>query len=94
MPDTRKIEIGLKMRDAKLMNAMIYSSKAWSKISDSEQVDMALLLSLAEGNSKTIRAFVFLEFGVLKVRHLIMIRRLMYHHHLATRPNHELIFSL
>ena len=96
MPDTRKIEIGLKMRDAKLMNGMIYSSEAWSKISDSElvrleQVDMALLLSLAEGHSKTSRAFLLLEFGVLKVRHLIMIRRLMYHHYLVTRPNHELI---
>ena len=96
MPDTRKIEIGLKLRDAKLMNGMIYSSEAWSKISDAEmvrleQVDMALLLSLAEGHSKTSRAFVLLEFGVQKVRHIIMIRRLMYHHHLVTRPNDELI---
>ena len=34
MPNSRKIEIGLKMRDAKLLNGMIYSSEAWSKISD------------------------------------------------------------
>ena len=86
----------MKMRDAKLMNGMIYSSESWSKISESEmvrleQVDIAMLLSLAEGHSKTSRAFVILEFGVLKVRHLIMVRRLMYHHHLVTRPNHELI---
>ena len=75
---------------------MIYSTESWSKISDKEltrleQVDMALLLSLAEGHTKTRRAFVLLEFGVLKVRHLSMIRRFMYHHHLVTRPNHELI---
>ena len=50
----RKVEIGLKLRDAKLINGMIYSTESWSKISDKEltrleQVDMALLLSLAEG---------------------------------------------
>ena len=63
MPDPLKIEIGLKMRDAKLINGMIFSSEAWSRISEwelvrLEQVDMALLLSLAEGHSKTSRAFV------------------------------------
>ena len=96
MPNSRKIEIGLKMREAKLLNGMIYSSEAWSKISDSElvrleQVDFSLLRSLADRHSKTSKAFVLLEFGVLKVRHLIMIRRLMYHHHLVTRSNQELI---
>jgi hypothetical protein len=96
MPDSRKVEIGLRMREAKLINGMIYSTEAWSKISDSElvrleQVDMSLLRSLTEGHSQTSKAFVLLEFGVLKIRHLIMIRRLMYHHHLITRSDQELI---
>jgi len=52
---------------------MIYSTEAWSKIFDSElvrleQVDMSLLRSLTEGHSKTSKAFVLLEFGVLKVK--------------------------
>ena len=38
MPDTRKVEIGLRMRVAKLINGMIYSTEAWSKISDWELV--------------------------------------------------------
>ena len=96
MPDSRKVEIGLRMREAKLINGMIYSSEAWSKISDSElvrleQVDMSPLRSLTEGHSKTSKAFVFLEFGVLTIIHLIMIRRLINHHHLITRSDQELI---
>ena len=70
LPDTRKVEIGLKLRDAKLINGMIYSTEAWSKISDNElhrleQVDFALLRSLVEAHSKCIMAFILLEFGVM-----------------------------
>ena len=31
LPDIRKVEIGLRMRDAKLTNGMIHSIEAWSK---------------------------------------------------------------
>ena len=31
MPDSRKVEIGLRMREAKLITGMIYSTEAWSK---------------------------------------------------------------
>ena len=70
LPDTRKVEIGLKLRDAKLINGMIYSTEAWSKISDNElhrleQVDFALLRSLVEAHSKCSMAFILLEFGVM-----------------------------
>ena len=96
MPDTRRIEVGLNLRMAKLINGTIYSSEAWSKITENEltrleQVDLALLRSIVSGHSKTSRAFILLEFGVFGVRYLIMIRRLMYHYHLVTRSNNELI---
>ena len=96
MPDIRKVEIGLRMREAKLINGMIYSTEAWSKLSDREinrleQVDMALLRGLVEAHSKCSKAFILLEFGVLSFRHLIMIRRIMFHHHLVNRDNKELI---
>ena len=63
MPHTRKIEIGLKMREAKLLNGMIFSTEAWTSISDTEltrmeQVDLALLRSLVEGHSKCSKAFI------------------------------------
>ena len=81
---------------AKLVNGTIYSSEAWGKVTEAEltrleQVDFALLRSLVSGHSKISRAFTLLEFGVFSIRHLIMIRRLLYHHHFVTRTNNELI---
>ena len=66
LPNIRKIEIGLKLRDAKLINGMIYSTEAWSRISDTEvtrleQVDFALLRSLVEAHSKCSKAFILLN---------------------------------
>ena len=99
MPHTRKIEIGLKMREAKLLNGMIFSTEAWTSISDTEltrmeQVDLALLRSLVEAHSKCSKAFILMEFGVLKIRYRIMIRRMMYHQHIITRDSKELIHKI
>ena len=96
LPQVRKVEVGLKLREAKIVNGMIYSTEAWSSISDKEltrmeQVDLACLRSLVKGHSKCSVAFVTLEFGLLLLRHRIMIRRLMYHHHILSRNNEELI---
>ena len=75
---------------------MIYSTEAWSKISDKEltrleQVDFALLRNIVHAHSKCSKAFLLLEFGVITFSHLIMIRRLMYHHHIISRDNKETI---
>ena len=96
LPDIRKVEIGLKLRDTKLINGMIYSTEAWSRISDIEvtrleQVDLALLRSLVEAHSKCSKAFILLEFGVISFSHLIRIRRIMYHHHIIRRDDKEMI---
>ena len=96
MPHSRKIEVGLKLRDAKLLNGMLFSTEAWSSVSDAEltrmgQVDLALLRSLVDGHSKRSKAFILMEFGVLELRHRITIRRFIFHHHIITRDSKELI---
>ena len=96
MPWQHRIEFGLKMRESKLCNGILFSTEAWSSISDRdmdrlEQLDLALLKQLVDGHSKCSKVFYYLEFGVISLRHLIMSRRLMYHHHILTRENHETI---
>ena len=97
MPTDRRIEVGLKLREAKIHNGILYNSEAWSNYSDKdmeklEQVDMAAIRALMDGgHSKCPKAFYFLEFGTLMVRHLVMIRRLMYHRHILTREDCETI---
>ena len=81
MPHTCKVEVGLKLREAKLLNGMLFSTESWSSISDAEltrleQVDLGLLRSLVDGHSKCSKAFILLEYGVLEIRHRITIRRL------------------
>ena len=101
MPKIRQIEIGLKLREAKLINGILFNSEAWCNVSDKdmeklEQVDMAAHRALigghkGGGHSKCSKAFYYLEFGTMMVRHIVMIRRLMYHHHILTRDNSEMI---
>ena len=93
MHHTRKVEVGLKLKEAKLLNGMLFSTEAWSSVSDAEltrmgQVDLALLRSLVDGHSKCSKAFILMEFGVLEIRHRIT-RRLIFHHHITTRDSKE-----
>ena len=93
MPDRHKIEVGLKMRDSKLCNGMLFSIEAWSYISDREmdrmeQVELALLKTLINGHSKCNRAFYYLEFGLVPSRYMVSIRRLMFHQHILSRADH------
>ena len=53
-----KIEIGLKLRQAMLLNGILYNSEAWHLLSEAEiktmeTVDEHLLRSLVQGHAKT-----------------------------------------
>ena len=79
MPDIRRIEVGLKLREAKLHNGILYNSEAWSNIRNKdverlEQVDVAAMKELVAGHAKCSRAFYYLKFGTLMLRHKVMIR--------------------
>jgi hypothetical protein len=97
MPDKRRIEVGLKLRQTKLCNGMLYSTEAWTNISDKEiermeQVDLAALRTIiGGGHSRCPKSFYYLEYGLIMFRHIIMIKRINYHYHIITREDHELI---
>ena len=97
MPNDRRIEVGLKLREAKVHNGILYNSEAWSNVTDKDmdrlgQVDTAALRAIMDGgHSKCPKAFYFLEFGTLMVKHIIMIRRFMYQYHISTREDFETI---
>ena len=56
-----------------------------------EQVDLSLIRSLTQSHSKTVKEFLYLELGIKKPRHILTIRRMMYHYHLITREDCEII---
>ena len=91
-----RIEAGLLLRKAILTNSLLFSAEAGSNISVQdikrlEQVDTALLKSLVKGHSKTPVVFHHLEYGTLMLRHILMINRIMYHHHILRRGEEETI---
>ena len=94
-----RTQIGLKLRETKLCNGSLHNGEAWSSIYDRdmsrlEQVDLSFLRGLTGSHSKTASEFYYLELGILTFRHILTIRRLVYHHHLLTRDENETIYKI
>ena len=91
-----KMEIGLKLRQAMLLNGILFNSEAWHNISETEirileTVDEYLLRALVKAHSKTALEFLYLEAGAIPIRFIIASRRLIYHHNILKREEKELI---
>ena len=90
------MEIGLQLRQAMLVNGMLFNSEAWHAVSEKEiklleTVDEYLLRSLVKGHSKTPLEFLYLEAGAMPISFIIICRRLMYLQTIIKRPEHELV---
>ena len=90
-----KMEIGLKLRQAMLLNGLLFNSEAWHDINDVEiklleSVDERLLRSLVGGHAKTPLEFLYLEAGAIPIRFILSCRRLIYLQTLIKRPEDEL----
>ena len=91
-----RVQAGLLLRKAVLHTSLLYSAEAWSNISVKdvkrlEQVDTHLIKLILGGHSKCSNVFYHLETGTLMLRHILMIHRMMYHHHIITRNENETI---
>ena len=94
-----KMEIGLQLRQAMLLNGMLFNSEVWHSISDYEigmleKVDEHLLRALVQGHSKLPIEFLYLEAGAMPIRFIISCRRLLYHQTILKRPEEELIMRV
>ena len=90
-----KMEIGLKLRKAMLLNSLLFNSEAWHDITEKEiklleVVDEHLLRSLAGAHSKTPLEFLYLETGSVPVRFILACRRMIYLQTILKRPDTEL----
>ena len=90
-----KIEIGLKLRQAMLLNGVLFNSEAWHAVKQAdiktlETIDEYLLRALVKGHSKTPLEFLYLEAGALPIRFLISSRRMIYFQTILKRDENEL----
>ena len=90
-----KLEIGLKLRQAMLLNGVLYNSEAWHAVKKDdikplERVDECLLRSLLQSHPKTPIEFLYLETGSISISHIIASRRMMYLRTILCREDEEL----
>ena len=90
-----RLDMGLKLRQAKLINGMLYSSEGWHGVKSDdvkilEKVDEALLRALLQCHPKVPLEFLYLETGSLKISQILSSRRLMYLQTLLKRDDEEL----
>ena len=90
-----KLEIGLMLRQAMLLNGILFNSEAWHSVSETEirmleTVDEHLLRAIVKGHAKTPLELLYLEAGAIPIRHVIASRRLIYHQVILQRDENEL----
>ena len=93
-----KIEAGLQLRNAMLLNGILTNSEVWYGLKDEdivklEQVDDYFLRELLNAHSKTAKEMLYLETGAKPIRFVIKNRRLGYLHHILTRDQDEVLYK-
>ena len=78
-----KIEAGLRLRQAMLINGILFNSKAWHGVFQKdlnvlEKVDEALLRGLLMAHAKIPLEALFLESSSIPIRFIVSSRRLMF----------------
>ena len=91
-----RIEAGLQLRQAMLLNSILFNSEAWHGVSDVElgqleKVDEALLRGLLNAHSKVPLESLYLETGCIPIRFIIKTRRLSYLHNILQKECEELV---
>ena len=91
-----KIEAGLKLREALLINGILFNSEAWQGIEEKEiisleKVDEALLRGILSAHPKIPIEALYLETKTIPIRFIIASRRIMYLHAILQRKANQLI---
>ena len=94
-----KIQMGWHLRQAMLINGILYNSEAWhcfteTQVKQFQLIDNQLLRKLFNAHSKTSIAFMHLETGTLPLKFIIASRRLNYLHNILKRNDDEPILKV
>ena len=91
-----RISVGLKLREAMLLNGILFNSEIWYNVKEEDiqklsAVDEYLLRNILGAPSKTPIEALYLETGCLPIKFVLKTRRLMYLHHILSRSEDEVI---
>ena len=91
--------IAVTFRNAYLISSMLSCSEVWYNLSEwdlrkLEQTDEALIRNIFDCSSQVTSEVLSLELGLLPARYIIMMRRIIYLHHIMKQRNKDsLIFN-
>ena len=94
-----KLEMGLKLRQAMLINGTLFNSEAWHSVTAAdvkglEKIDEALLRYLLDCHAKVPLEFLYLESGCIPIGYIISSRRINYLQTILKRDPEELILRV
>ena len=90
-----KVEIGLQLRQAMLVNGLLYNSEAWHSVNlndlaSLEKIDEALLRFLLNSHAKAPLESLYMESGAIPMRFIVASRRLNFLQTILKRDEEEL----
>ena len=91
-----KVEAGLKLRQAMLINGIMYNSEAWQGIQEKdisllEKVDESLLRGVISAHPKIPIEALYLETKSVPIRFILASRRIMYMHTILQKDETEMV---
>ena len=92
-------EASMVLRNSLLLSTLLTNTESWyslmpKNVSDLEQVDEALLRKIMEAPAKTPVEALYLELGATPIRYLLMMRRILYLHHILHQDPDSMLFKV
>ena len=89
-------KISFMFRECKLLNGILTNTEIWYPITNTqievlEDIDLMFIRKLVKGHAKTAKEAFHMETGLLPIRFVCMKRRVMYLHHILSKPTSEMI---
>ena len=90
-----RVEIGLALRQAWLVNGILFNSEVWYSVSAKQvanlmDIDKYLLRGLVNAHAKVPLEHLYLELAVLPLSYVLSVRRMIYLQTILKRPDTEL----
>ena len=93
---SRRVEIGLALRDAWFINGILFNSEVWGSYSEKhveelEVIDHMILRSILGAQAKVAVETLYLETGTMSIKSVISVRRMLYIKNILSRHKDEII---
>ena len=90
-----RVQIGLTLRHAWLINGILFNSEAWHNVTKNQvaqfvDIDKYLLRGLVGAHAKVPLEHLYLEMAALPVTYVLAVRRMIYLHTILKRNTDEL----